>query len=591
MKTRLPLIWGAILILLLMSTMVWIYSKPSLPLADEQEPELGLHYASYSQRESYTGLENPQPVKVADSQVYGGIVSHHFYVETEIAKFFQSMKNQKPKTVVIIGPNHFNAGNGDILISRFGYETPYGILQNDQKLSAKLIDGGLGRNEEKPFEMEHSISALVGFAEHTFPDTKFVPIMVKRGTSKQRLDELADFLNRELSSDSLVIASVDFSHHQNRIAADYHDRRSIAAIEGFQYDSISNLEIDSPPSIYTLLQFLEKRGAGKMAYEHVNQAEFSGNLASEDVTSYLFAHFSKGKVQPNKSVSVLSFGDVMFDRLVKNFVLKGGDPFEKIKGVEGNFFRGSDFIAANLEGPITDVPVCQQKEIVFKFPAQSVQILKENKFNLLNLANNHMIDCYKAGLEDSRESLTKANIAHYGDTSITDKSYTTKTVDGARIAFLGVNTFPLSAESRQQLPWTIKKLKSENDFVVVNIHWGVEYNTLPSTEQTELAHLMVDSGADLIIGHHPHVVQSMEIYKDKPIFYSLGNFLFDQNMPGTNSGLGVGAVFKDDKQYLYLFPYQIIKFQPTLLPYPKAKEFCDTFLRGIKTADVCAVEL
>ena len=121
----------------------------------------------------------------------------------------------------------------------------------------------------------------------------------------------------------------------------------------------------------------------------------------------------------------------------------------------------------------------------------------------------------------------------------------------------------------------------------MHIHWGFEYDTKPSSRQREIAHKLVDSGADVVIGHHPHVVQPIEIYKGKAIFYSLGNFIFDQNTKETKRGFGVGTVYRDGRMEYYLFPYTIKSFQPTTMPHDAMKEFCDAMLSGIPAIDTC----
>jgi predicted class III extradiol MEMO1 family dioxygenase len=105
---------------------------------------------------------------------------------------------------------------------------------------------------------------------------------------------LAENLDQILPKNAVVISSVDFSHHLNRVASKFHDQRSISAIKSFDYGRVLTSEIDSPASIYTLLRYLELRGIQKMAYKSVNSADFTGNILSDDVTSYLFAHFTRG---------------------------------------------------------------------------------------------------------------------------------------------------------------------------------------------------------------------------------------------------------------------------------------------------------
>ena len=548
------------------------------------------HYAYFQGKEFYGNLEKADSKTKIDEKVYGGVVSHHFFVASEIASFFAKMRNQKVDTFVILGPNHFGAGNSDILISKYPYNTPWGILEPDEEIIEGLLKEKFIKNEEFPFEKEHSISSLVGFIKYFFPEAKIVPIILKKNVSSQKAGLLAEKLTDILGENSVVLASVDFSHHLNRTAAQFHDEASVSVIENFDYERIYNLEIDSPPSIYTLLKYLEEKEGQKMIYENINSATFSDDLDSEDVTSYLFSHFTQGEHKKEAKLSLLSFGDTMLGREVERKIIKNGeDPFEKIRGAEGNFLKGLDFISVNLEGPITENTQCQKKAYSFRFLPKTAKLLFENKINIANLANNHSFDCGKKGVSDTKENLDYFGIDYFGGDKLSN-SYVIKEVGGKKTAFVGIDdTFRrININNFYQL---ITDLKKENDYLVVNIHWGYEYNKLPSKRQTEIAHKLIDSGADVVIGHHPHIIQPMEIYKNKAIFYSLGNFVFDQIPKETNEGFGVGIILGDKINKFYLFPYEIINYKPTLFSCQKAEKFCDSFLKNVETSVVCQFEI
>lgn len=543
------------------------------------------HAAFYQDKKFYGGLEDLKSDRIIKERVYGGIVSHHMLAAAEIAKFFVNLKEQNPKTVVILGPNHYGLSS-NFFISKYPFKTPWGVLEPDLDTINALIEKGYVENREKPFEIEHSISSLVGFVKYVFSDAKIVPIILSNRIPKEQLDKLVEELDQVLPSDALVISSVDFSHHLNRIASDFHDEKSISAISSFNLENIYNLEIDSPASIYTLLKYLEKRGAQRMEYTSTNAAELLGEYGLEDVTSYLFAYFMRGAVQKDESISLLSFGDSIFDRDIRRVINKSIDPFEHIKGVEGNFLKGVDFINVNLEGPITDRSDCLNKTISFKFDPQTAGLLFENNINVVNLANNHIFDCRKQGIEDTRRFLDDYGIGYFGGMNLED-SYNVKEVNGRKVAFIGIDYIlrPIKLDLFLSL---IEKMKADNDYVIVNIHWGYEYNTFPSKTQKEVAYSLIDNGADLIIGHHPHVIQPVEIYKGKAIFYSLGNFIFDQNTKETNEGIGIGVVLKSDEYTFYIFPYRIVNRQPTLLPYNETAVFCRDFLENIDIKDICS---
>jgi len=134
----------------------------------------------------------------------------------------------------------------------------------------------------------------------------------------------------------------------------------------------------------------------------------------------------------------------------------------------------------------------------------------------------------------------------------------------------------LSDNKTKKIIKTIKMVKSSkpDNFLIVSLHWGEEYKLINSLAQQKLAHQIIEAGADLIIGHHPHVVQNIEKYQGKLIFYSLGNFIFDQYFsPDTQQGLAVGLEIYPDRLFFRLFPLQINLSQPVLMKKNKASEF------------------
>ena len=137
----------------------------------------------------------------------------------------------------------------------------------------------------------------------------------------------------------------------------------------------------------------------------------------------------------------------------------------------------------------------------------------------------------------------------------------------------------------------IKKEKENGVQVIVNIHWGHEYHENPSQDQKDMAHSLIDSGADIIIGHYPHVIQPVEIYKNKAVFYSLGDFIFDQIGEKTNEGIGAGVILDRNKIGGFLFPYETKNYQPVLMSPQESKSFCDGYLSGVPDHNGCEFEI
>lgn len=189
-----------------------------------------------------------------------------------------------------------------------------------------------------------------------------------------------------------------------------------------------------------------------------------------------------------------------------------------------------DITLANLECVLRDTTTggAKDKTYVFRGAAAYTEILKLGSVEAVSLENNHTLDYGKAGLADTKQALQDTGIAYNDqeDTYFFEK-------DGVRIAFLSLNgvvwaTYKSTAPAFVE---KIQRLKEDDtvDAIVVSLHFGVEYSAFHSDGQTNMAHRMIDAGADLIIGTHPHVVQGMEIYNNRLILYSLGNFVFGGN--------------------------------------------------------------
>jgi AmmeMemoRadiSam system protein B len=314
-----------------------------------------LHRAYEMDASKYGNLENISKSNENNFQKQGLIVSHHFIMAKEIAKTISIIKEQKPKTIIIFAPNHFNVGNGNATAIENGYATPWGNLEIDSTLNEEIIKNGLAIKDDSPFENEHSISSLVGFIKYYSPQTKIVPILLKRNMKKEDAQKMGENIFKLIPKDSMVIASVDFSHHLGRMGAQFHDNISIGAIESFDFEKIYNLELDSPSSITILLKILQLQKAGKMEYFNTSSADYFKDFESDDVTSYLFASFEKGDIQKNKRDSALYFNLSELD--FKNENSFTGNAI----GKKQNFLKGSDLLVA--KNGIFDF----QKKALFSF--------------------------------------------------------------------------------------------------------------------------------------------------------------------------------------------------------------------------------
>jgi len=195
--------------------------------------------------------------------------------------------------------------------------------------------------------------------------------------------------------------------------------------------------------------------------------------------------------------------------------------FRKVKDV----LAEDDLTIANVEGPLTTSEDEQEKEFAFRGKPEYAEILKEGSVEAANLANNHSYDYGEQGFSDTVTNLEAAGISTFGyDTAIV------KEVKGVKVGLVGIYVLKDEMGRVPQLKEKIAEVKEAGaQVVVVSFHWGAEKANYPNRVQQDLGHMAVDEGADLVIGHHPHVLQGIEKYKGKNIVYSLGNFCFGGN--------------------------------------------------------------
>ena len=188
-------------------------------------------------------------------------------------------------------------------------------------------------------------------------------------------------------------------------------------------------------------------------------------------------------------------------------------------------FAQDDLTIVNMEGPLTEETTREPKQFAFKGDAEYAKILTAGAVETANLANNHSFDYGKKSYEDTITALEAEGISSFGyeRTAVMD-------IKGVKVGLAGVYELAEHIDCKQDLLDNIASLKEQGaQIIIVSFHWGQEKENVPSDVQVELAHAAVDNGADLVLGHHPHVLQGIEEYKGKNIVYSLGNFCFGGN--------------------------------------------------------------
>ncbi len=281
---------------------------------------------------------------------------------------------------------------------------------------------------------------------------------------------------------------------------------------------------------------------------------------------------SSGTVQqlPEPVAARVSFaiaGDVMLARNVRRTF--ASDAYRDLLAHwDLRPFEGVDVAIANLEGVLSDravPPEVNPHTFVFHFPPEALGVLQQLGLGGVSLANNHSLNAGAKGLATTRRVLEAAQIVPIGDPQTVTQAHVAQFEgSGLTLVVIGVNTVG-NIHAPDPIPLIVQYKKNPQSRVIVFPHWGVEYAPKHSVGQQQLARAWIDAGADAVIGAHPHVVQDMEVYRDKPIFYSLGNFIFDQMFSAeTQRGLIVKGEFVDDRLSLMIFPHESRRMQPQL---------------------------
>ena len=285
------------------------------------------------------------------------------------------------------------------------------------------------------------------------------------------------------------------------------------------------------------------------------------------------------------AVSILFTGDILLDRGVREVINHRGVDYLFTQEVD-SLFASCDYVVANLECPATTIRQPDFKRYVFRAEPEWLDVLRAHGITHLNLANNHSIDQGRAGLVDTKRNIEAAGMIPFGagenmaeaaepliithhPTPITHQRniYIVPTL---RLALENYSYLPdrpcVSQEPEDSLVARIRRLRANDPRAVIVVcpHWGGEHTLRPIPAQIETAHRIIDAGADLIVGHHTHTLQTIEVYRGRRIYYSIGNFIFDQQKPINTEACVVKLTVDADNIDVETIPISIRRCVPYL---------------------------
>ncbi|MBI4813794.1 MAG: CapA family protein [Methanobacterium sp.] len=310
----------------------------------------------------------------------------------------------------------------------------------------------------------------------------------------------------------------------------------------------------------------------------------------------LQSHSEPQKLKSEASnITIFLTGDVMLDFAVDPLLDSNVDVFGDLTPL----FKMSDLVVINLEDPFTNSSNNLKTVVPVKADPEHAHILKDDNVNVACLANNHIMDYSESGLNDTLRTLETYNITTVGAGSNLQEASKPAyfVIDNRTIAILNFfDTTTFQEFSESELPpatantsgfapaeWSVIKenvdqAKTQADIVIVVFHYGNEYSTSPNEYQQNLSRKCIDEGADLVVGSHPHVLQNVESYKGKLIFYSLGNCVFDQTNPSPKESMVVKLQDLNGNLTAIIYPFRITNSCPRFMSTQNA----ETFLKTIK---------
>ena len=505
--------------------------------------------------------------KIDLNKIMGGIVPHHIPTTIPLlAEFYTKLKNARDvKTFVILAPDHVDAGRGNISVSKADFIMPFGALRPNLAMIEQLESSGFIVQDEAPFDSEHSIDSQLLLISKLFPNAQIVPLIFRSSITNEEARAFGKVLVSVVDEETFIVSSVDFSHYLSEKRARPIDYLSSNVLGAIDFKSTDLVKADSEQSLVALMSFLETKGANHHVDLQVfNTRDFNNN--NDYTTGYVTGFWGikygvSGQLNNNESTTLLFVGDIMLSRLIGDIMAKKNDwryPFLET----ADFLKSADITFGNLEGPISLRGTKVGSIYSFRADPRAIEGLLYAGFDVLSIANNHIWDYGVNAVSDTISILEKAGIGVIGGGTSYAEAHKPfiKEIGGAKIAFLGyTDLISSSLGSKTAKPAIayldidqaisdVKETRKAADLVIVSLHWGNEYETRHNRDQERIAKLLIDEGAQLIIGHHPHVVQEVEEYHGGYIAYSFGNFVFDQNFSfDTKTGSVLKVTLKNKK--------------------------------------------
>lgn len=514
------------------------------------------------------------------------VTSHHYLARQVIAETVAGVDPTGIKTVLLLSPDHFQAVTDPQLLAvttTARWQSPWGVVPQDFAQLEALTTLDRVMVAPGPFLTEHGVYTLMPFLHFQLPNAHFVPLILRQHADLPAAVKLGRELRQQFDpATTVVVVSSDFSHQLTATAAAAADAQSLTVLQNQQPDQVTKVTSDCRICLAVLFGYLEGIFT---QFELVRQTD-SWQLSSQSpdsVTSYLSGRYlrrqsatpptpaetptgSESPAGPNSSapIKLLFGGDLMYDRHIRQQAERYGyrHPLAPLEPL----FAEHDWVVTNLEGPISTFPSKSVGSVpgtpanfIFTFAPAVAPTLASQGLRVVNLGNNHILNFGPEGVTQTKAALEQAGMRFFGHTGQETESAQRVTIlerDGYRIGLVNYNQF--LAEGWALALADLAALRPQVQLLVVYTHWGNEYVPTANQVITTQGRQLVEAGADLVIGSHPHVIQNWEEYQGKRIYYSLGNLVFDQYFrPEVQQGLLVGVTVSPGSGQLDFREYRV----------------------------------
>lgn len=471
--------------------------------------------------EAFAAATEQADTKLESYPIRAAILPHHLVAAESIARVFAALQYQKPKHIILISPDHFSQCENALCVTNGGFQTLFGEVKPDTANIQTLTASKLVTKDAELFKREHGIFALLPFFATYTPQALLTPIVIPQKNLLRWYAseaEILKLLKPLLTADTVLIISSDFSHYLPVAEADRRDEETAKAI--FTPDTAVIRKLSNPansdcPNCLSLVTdlALQNNFFNPTLVSHTNSARILNDLTVKETTSHFaILYYENAALTPHDAAFA---GDVT--------LVRGNQP--QLSSAAKNFWQGNGLRIVNLETPLAETCAKNPNPYIFCTTEATWEKIK-NLATHWGMQNNHMFDMGVDSLATTEKILT-ANSEIPLATTYEDANI--RIIPVALLLNPSATPKDFNLQSEYEKVIEILQNKKDEKLTVVFAHSGEEFSSLPPAGFQTKLEAFITAGADAVIAMHAHLPSPLVIYKGKPIFTGIGNFVFDQN--------------------------------------------------------------